>query len=94
MLVDPSLEGHVGSPSVNDSLAPLPCPLTSIERIAARMKPNSVPGKRDLLIGFCHVVLAVESRKCMGVVHPVSGRIRRWVVLPQGTSQSPAVFAR
>lgn len=29
---------------------------------------------------------------CMGMRHPVTERIGRWVVLPQGTSQSPAVF--
>jgi hypothetical protein len=45
MLVDPSLSRPAGSPSVNDSLMRLPCPLTSIERIAARVKPHSVLGK-------------------------------------------------
>ena len=28
----------------------------------------------------------------MGFRHPVNGALGRWVVLPQGTSQSPALF--
>ena len=28
----------------------------------------------------------------MGFIHPVNGKVGRWVVLPQSTKQSPAFF--
>ena len=86
MLVDPSL------PGVNGCMSRLPCPLTTHEQIMQHVTPTSVLGKRDLDNGFFHVVLSPTARKYMGFTHPVNGRIGRWVVLPQGTAQSPAIF--
>lgn len=86
MLVDPSL------PGVNDAMVELPCTLPSVEQIFKLVKPTSVLGKRDLLNGFFHVTLSPEARRHMGFTHPVSGQLYRWVVLPQGTKQSPAIF--
>jgi hypothetical protein len=91
MLVDPSLPG-ADSPSINACMQPLPCPLVSITDIFAAVKKHSVLGKRDLLNGFFHLVLSPSARRYMGLTHPVSGKIGRWVVLPQGTRQSPAFF--
>lgn len=92
MLVDPSLEGPGGEPSMNDCLLRLPCMLTSIDEIFAHVRPGSVLAKRDLTNGFFHVVLAESARRFVGLRHPVTNRLGRWVVLPQGTSQSPAIF--
>lgn len=86
MLVDPSL------PGVNDCMQTLPCPLPTIERIMQHVKPTSVLGKRDLLNGFFHIILAPDARRHMAFRHPVTGRLARWVVLPQGTKQSPSIF--
>lgn len=86
MLVDPSL------PGVNKAMTHLPVRLTSPEQILQHVKPHSVLGKRDLLNGFFHVVCSPSARRAMGLVHPVTGRRGRWVVLPQGTAQSPAIF--
>jgi hypothetical protein len=86
MLVDPSL------PGVNDSMRTLPCQLPTIEHIMQHVKPTSVLGKRDLLNGFFHIILAPDARRHMAFKHPVTGRLARWVVLPQGTKQSPSIF--
>ena len=86
MLVDPSL------PGVNQAMAQLPLKLTSAEEIFKGLKPNSFLAKRDLDNGFYHVTLTPQARKAMGFRHPVTGQVARWVVLPQGTRQSPAIF--
>lgn len=86
MLVDPSL------PGVNAHMLTLPCHLPSAEDIFKRVKPHSVLGKRDLLNGFFHLVLAPDARRHMAFKHPVTNKLARWVVLPQGTKQSPALF--
>jgi len=86
MLVDPSL------PGVNAHMLTLPCNLPSAEDIFKRVKPHSVLGKRDLLNGFFHLVLAPEARRYMAFKHPVTNKLARWIVLPQGTKQSPALF--
>jgi hypothetical protein len=86
MLVDPSL------PGVNDCMMHLPCSLPSAESIFLQVSPTSYLGKRDLDNGFFHVVLSPSARRHMGFRHPVTGRLARWVVLPQGTKQSPAIF--
>lgn len=86
MLVDPTL------PGVNQHMVSLPCNLPSVEEIFKHVKPHSVLGKRDLLNGFYHLVLSHESRRFMGFRHPTSNEIGRWIVLPQGTKQSPAFF--
>ena len=92
MLVDPSLPGANGELSLNSRLRQLPCAMNSIDEIFAAVKPHSVLGKRDLINGFYHLVCSERARKYMGLQHPVTGAIGRWVVLPQGTSQSPALF--
>jgi hypothetical protein len=86
MIVDPTLGG------INDAMATLPCMLTSVEDIFRRTSHRRVLAKRDLLNGFFHLVLSTQARTYMGVRHPVTGDIKRWVVLPQGTKQSPALF--
>lgn len=86
MLVDPSL------PGVNAAMADLPCKLTSVEQIFGALEPGMVLGKRDLTNGFFHVVCSQQARRHMGLKHPVTGRLGRWIVLPQGTKQSPALF--
>jgi hypothetical protein len=86
MLVDPSV------PGVNDCMQTLPCPLPTIERIMQHIKPTSVLGKRDLLNGFFHIILAPDAGRHMAFRHPVTGRLARWVVSPQGTKQSPSIF--
>lgn len=86
MLVDPSL------PGVNKAMADLPCPLTSAERIFGQLRPGVTLAKRDLEMGFYHCVMSETARKHMAFRHPVTGRLARWVVLAQGTKQSPAIF--
>lgn len=86
MLVDPSL------PGVNKCMSHLPCPLITVEEIFQHVKPTSVLGKRDLSNGFFHITLKPSARRHMGFTHPVTGHVGRWVVLPQGTKQSPAIF--
>ena len=86
MLVDPSL------PGVNDAMADMPCPLPTVESIFSQLRPGMVLGRRDLKNGFYHGICSPAARKHMGFRHPVTGRIGRWVVLPQGTKQSPALF--
>lgn len=86
MIVDPT------TPGVNACMQTLPCQLTSVEEIFKQVKPTSVLGKRDLVNGFFHCVLSPDARRYMGLIHPVSKQLGRWVVLPQGTKQSPAIF--
>jgi hypothetical protein len=86
MLVDPTL------PGVNECMASLPCVLPSAESIFMKVNATSVLGKRDLDNGFFHVVLCSSARKHMAFTHPVTGKLARWVVLPQGTKQSPSIF--
>lgn len=86
MLVDPAL------PGINSHMQTLPCSLPRIEEIFKHVKPHSVLGKRDLTNGFFHCVLTPDARRYMAYRHPVTGKLARWVVLPQGTKQSPAIF--
>jgi hypothetical protein len=86
MLVDPTL------PGINACMRPLPCPLPTVEEILKHVKPTSVLAKRDLVNGFFHCVLAPVARTNMGFTHPTSHKVGRWVALPQGTKQSPAIF--
>jgi hypothetical protein len=73
-------------------MATLPCALPSVEQIFMSVTSTSVLGKRDLDNGFFHVVLCSSARRHMGFTHPVTGQTARWVVLPQGTKQSPSIF--
>jgi hypothetical protein len=86
MLVDPSL------PGVNQAMADLPCDLPCVEDIFKTVEKGDCLGKRDLENSFFHCVLSETARRHMGFRHPVTGRLARWVVLPQGTKQSPAIF--
>ena len=52
---------------------------------SGKVQQGWVLGKRDLCNGFFHLVLSPTARKAMGLRHPTSGRLARWVVLPQGT---------
>jgi hypothetical protein len=90
MLVDPSF--HPSGTSINAAMAHLPVSLPSAELIFSKVSPTSMLGKRDLDNGFFHVVLSEEARRTVAFRHPVTGRLARWVVLPQGTRQSPAIF--
>jgi len=42
--------------------------------------------------GFHHVTVRPDQRRYLAVTHPVTGKLYRWVVLPFGTSSSPAIF--
>ena len=86
MLVDPSITG------VNSSMQKLPCILTTPEAFMGTVKPTNVLGKRDLTNGFYHITLHTSARKYMGFIHPTTGRLGRWIALPQGTRQSPHYF--
>lgn len=86
MLCDSSITG------VNASMEQLPLSLPTVESIAAMVRPHHVLGKRDLSNGFYHCVLSNDARRLMGFRHPATGQIGRWVVLPQGATQSPAIF--
>lgn len=86
MLVDPSL------PGINDCMQTLPCQLPTVEQIFKEVKPHQVLGKRDLLNGFFHCILSPAARRHMCFRHPVTQQLARWIVLPQGTKQSPAIF--
>ena len=86
MLVDPTL------PGVNQCMAHLPCRLTTIEDIFKFVNPSAWLGRRDLDNGFYHCSLSPSARRYMGFRNPANSRIGRWVALPQGTKQSPALF--
>ena len=88
IIIDPT------STAVNSHMAPLDLRLPSVEFALGLTKPHSILGKRDLKSGFHHVVLAPESRRFMGFRHPSTGQIGRWVVLPFGAAQSPAIFCQ
>ena len=87
MVVDPTVTG------VKAHMAPLPLSLPSPRDALAMTKSTSVLGKRDLKSGFHHVVLQPGARRCMGFEHPGNpGLFGRWVALPFGAAQSPAIF--
>ena len=86
MVVDPSITG------VNRAMAQLPLRLPTVREALGRTDGTSFLGKRDLKSGFHHVVLSESARKYMGFQHPQTGRVGRWVVLPFGAAQSPAIF--
>jgi hypothetical protein len=86
ILVDPTITG------VNQCMSFLPVSLMTPEQFFAGVAPSDVLGKRDLSNGFFHCVLSLEARKYMGFKHPRTGKVGRWVALPQGTAQSPHFF--
>jgi len=84
MLVDPT------TPGVNACMAYLPCDLTLVEEITKHVTPMTVV--EGLIAWLSHGVLSPAAHRSMGFRHPVSGTLMRWVVLHQGTKQSPAFF--
>ena len=85
-VIDPTRSG------VNACMRPLPCPLPHLDTILQHLPPNGYLGKRDLASGFHHVKLAVSARRFIAFQHPVSHHLQRWVAMPFGASQSPAIF--
>ena len=83
ILVDPTITG------VNGCMNKLPCSLTTPETFMKTLTTTDLLGKRDLTNGFYHVSLHPSARRYMGFRHPVTGKIGRWIALPQGTAQSP-----
>lgn len=78
---------------VNAHMTHLPLSLPSCKEALALTTSSSVLGKRDLRFGFHHVMLQSQARRYMGFEHPaIPRRIGRWVALPFGASQSPAIF--
>jgi hypothetical protein len=86
ILVDPSITG------VNDHMLRLPLTLPTVREALLLTSPGSILGKRDLSRGFYHVLLHPSARPYMGFRDPLTHRIGRWVCLPFGASQSPAIF--
>ena len=86
ILVDPTITG------VNGCMNKLPCSLTTPETFMKTLTTTDMLGKRDLTNGFYHVSLHPSARRYMGFRHPVTGKIGRWIALPQGTAQSPHFF--
>ena len=85
-VIDPTKSG------VNACMRPLPCPLPRLDTILQHLPHNGYLGKRDLASGFHHVKLAESARRFMAFRHPVTNELQRWVAMPFGASQSPAIF--
>ena len=87
MVVDPTIT------SVDSHMLPLPLSLPSAQAALHMTRDTSVLGKRDLKSGFHHVILQESARKYMGFEHPgIPGKFGRWIALPFGAAQSPAIF--
>ena len=80
------------SSGVNGCMRPLPCELPDVHDLLQQLPPDGFLGKRDLASGFFHVKLEPEARRYMAYRHPRTGALQRFVVLPFGASQSPAIF--
>lgn len=85
-IIDPTASG------VNACMQQLPCHLPDLATLLQHLPANGYLGKRDLASGFHHCVLAPAARRYMAFRHPVSGTLQRYVALPFGASQSPAIF--
>ncbi|PNW83443.1 hypothetical protein CHLRE_05g243351v5 [Chlamydomonas reinhardtii] len=85
-IIDPTRSG------VNACMSPLPCPLPSLSTILRDLPANGALGKRDVASAFHHIILDPSARRYMAFRHPVTNAIQRWVVLPFGASQSPAIW--
>jgi hypothetical protein len=70
----------------------LPLTLPTVREALLLTSPGSILGKRDLSRGFYHVLFHPSARPYMGFRDPLTHRIGRWVCLPFGASQSPAIF--
>ncbi|PNW87911.1 hypothetical protein CHLRE_01g006766v5 [Chlamydomonas reinhardtii] len=73
-------------------MAPLPCPLPTLSTILQDLPRGGALGKRDVASAFHHIILDPSARRYMAFRHPVTNAIQRWVVLPFGASQSPAIW--
>jgi ribonuclease HI len=85
-IIDPTASG------VNACMQQLPCRLPDLATLLQHLPQGGYLGKRDLASGFHHCVLAPAARRYMAFRHPVSGALQRYVALPFGASQSPAIF--
>jgi hypothetical protein len=84
--LDPTITG------VNAAMAPLPLHLPTIEALLPFLTAGYFLAKRDWRHGFHHATLDIASRKYMGI-RLGNGLIGRFVALPFGASQSPALFS-
>ena len=85
-IIDPTASG------VNACMQSLPCRLPDLATLLQHLPPSGYLGKRDLASGFHHCVLAPEARRYMAFRNPVTNALQRYVALPFGASQSPAIF--
>jgi hypothetical protein len=84
--LDPTITG------VNLAMTPLPLHLPTIEGVLPLLSKGHYLAKRDWRHGFHHATLDIPSRKFMGI-RLSDGRVARFVALPFGASQSPALFS-
>ena len=77
---------------VNDAMVQLPLKLPTVREALGETTGTPFLEKRDLKNGFHHVVLSEPACKYMGFQHPETGHVERWMVLPFGVAQSPAIF--
>lgn len=73
-------------------MTPLPLHLPTIETLLPYLTKGHYLAKRDWRHGFHHAILAPPSRKYMGL-RLGNGNIARFVALPFGASQAPALFS-
>eukprot|EP00198_Chlamydomonas_reinhardtii_P001834 XP_001691170.1 predicted protein [Chlamydomonas reinhardtii] len=85
-IIDPTASG------VNACMRQLPCKLPDLAELLQHLPQYGYLGKRDLASGFHHCVLAPEARRFMAFRNPATGALQRYVALPFGASQSPAIF--
>lgn len=86
LLLDPTIVG------VNECMTRFPMTLPTPFQALLLTDCNSVLGKRDPKNGFYHIVLHEDSRRYMAFRDPLTNRIGRYVALPFGAAQSPAIF--
>ncbi len=72
-------------------MAPLPIHLPTIEAVLPYLSTGYYLAKRDWRHGFHHAILDISARKYMGL-RLSNGLIARFVALPFGASQAPALF--
>ena len=84
--LDPTIVG------VDERMVHLPLTLPTPRAALLMTSATSILGKRDLKNGFYHIKLQEESRKFMAFRDPLTNRVGRFVALPFGAAQSPAIF--
>lgn len=78
----------------NRQLLPLSVELIKPEDILSEMESDVYLFKLDFEAGYYQVRLAPQARKLCGFIHPVTGRIGRYKVLPFGCSEQCALFCK